>query len=204
MANLQIFPGKIEALVSGSSIYTVKISISEIAPQKWEGIVKDCAGKIGTLIELLQGKLAHGVMKIMTHPHQGLFPDPKEIKVNCSCPDWAEMCKHVAAVLYGVGARLDEHPEALFMLRKVDHLDLITRANITSLTNATQKDQGSGIAEAELSAIFGIELEKSKSSQKPERKKKVSVTTTPIKKVNKISKESKKSGTKKSVNARTK
>ena len=51
---------------------------------------------------------------------KGLFPSPKDIKLSCSCPDWADMCKHVAAVLYGVGARLDASPELLFTLRGLD------------------------------------------------------------------------------------
>src|SRR6202034_2630588 len=84
-----------------------------------------CSGKIGSLLELLQGRLSTNVMTVVTDRHEGLFPQPSEIKLDCSCPDWAVMCKHVAAVLYGVGARLDTKPELLFILRGVDHEELI-------------------------------------------------------------------------------
>ena len=86
------------------------------------------AGKIGTLVELLQGKLSKAVMELVTDREQGLFPKPKEIKMRCSCPDGAGMCKHLAAVMYGVGNRLDSSPELLFVLRGVDHLELIEQA----------------------------------------------------------------------------
>jgi len=58
----------------------------------------------------------------------GLFPSPAEIKLSCSCPDWADMCKHVASALYGVGARLDQKPQLLFVLRGVDENELIAGA----------------------------------------------------------------------------
>ena len=67
-------------------------------------------------------------MGIVTNQATGLFPSPSEIEMDCSCPDWAGMCKHVAATLYGIGARLDLQPDLLFVLRKVDHLDLVARA----------------------------------------------------------------------------
>src|SRR6202041_1212130 len=113
------------ALVSGSSIYKVKIAIAKVVTNKWTKIVDECAGKIDSLIELLQGKFSKAVMEIITDSKKGLFPGPKEIKLSCSCPDWADMCKHVAAVLYGVGTRLDEIPQLLFVLRDVDEKELL-------------------------------------------------------------------------------
>ena len=59
----------------------------------------------------------------------GLFPTPQEISLGCSCPDGARMCKHVAAVLYGVGARLDHQPELLFTLRAVEPAQLLAGAS---------------------------------------------------------------------------
>ena len=91
-------------------------------------MIKECAGKIDSLIELLQGKFSKGVMEIITHKKNGLFPNPEEIKFVCSCPDYADMCKHIAAALYGIGARLDDKPEQLFVLRHVNHGDLISVA----------------------------------------------------------------------------
>ena len=113
-------------MVSGSALYKVNIRIAALSAAKWKNVRQRCAGQIGSILELLQGKLSSQVMGIVTDPVQGLFPQPADIDLNCDCPDWADMCKHVAAVLYGVGARLDERPELLFLLRKVDHEELIS------------------------------------------------------------------------------
>ncbi len=107
-------------------------------------------------MELLQGRLSKGVIGLVTSHDGGLFPRPGEIKMSCSCPDWAGMCKHVAAVLYGVGARLDHQPELFFLLRKVDHLELIEEAvSAAGKTTATRKKT---LAEADLAGVFGIEI----------------------------------------------
>ena len=117
---------------------------------------EQCAGKIGTLVELLQGKLSKAVMELVTDRDQGLFPKPKEIKMRCSCPDYAGMCKHLAAVMYGVGNRLDSSPELLFVLRGVDHMELIEQAIPTAPLKATSS--APTIATDDLGAIFDIEI----------------------------------------------
>ena len=126
MIDLQIERGKVEALVSGSEIYKVKVDIAVAAPARWKAICRDCAGSVGSLVELLQGKLSKNVMERVCREADGLFPAPREIKMSCSCPDWADMCKHVAATLYGVGARLDSDPDLLFTLRGVDRAELVS------------------------------------------------------------------------------
>ena len=128
VVHLEIRPGKISALVSGSELYSVEITISSLPKPHWKRIKTQCAGKIGSLVELLQARLSKSVMEVVTRRGEGLFPKPAEIKMKCSCPDWAGMCKHVAAVMYGVGARLDDQPELLFLLREIDHLELIADA----------------------------------------------------------------------------
>src|SRR4030081_414295 len=107
VVDLQISSGKIKALVSGSEIYEVAVQVAPVTKKCWRSICKDCAGAIDSLIELLQGRLSKGVMERICRQHHGLFPAPAEIKLSCSCPDWAGMCKHLAAVLYGIGARFD-------------------------------------------------------------------------------------------------
>src|SRR5689334_2108808 len=126
--DLQIGPGEIKALVSGSSIYKVKVKVAPVAKARWESICQDCAGAIDSLIELLQGRFSKGVMERVCRQKTGLFPSPAEIELSCSCPDWADMCKHVAAVLYGLGARLDQQPELIFRLHSVDEKELIAGA----------------------------------------------------------------------------
>ena len=101
VVDLQIAKGEITARVSGSDLYNVKIAIAPVKA-RWKSVCRDCAGTIDLLVELLQGRLAKGVMERVCREGDGLFPSPGEIKLSCSCPDWADMCKHVAATLYGV------------------------------------------------------------------------------------------------------
>jgi uncharacterized Zn finger protein/DNA-binding XRE family transcriptional regulator len=135
----------------------VKVAIETLPRKKWKDVKSRCAGQIGSLLELLQGRLSKNVMAVVTDRNNGLFPLPGEISLNCSCPDWAVMCKHVAAVLYGVGARLDENPELLFLLRGVDHEELIS-AEVGVAAAAGANDGRRWIAEDALADVFGIEM----------------------------------------------
>src|SRR6184192_1517108 len=128
VVDLQVAPGRVTALVVGSTMYDVKVTVGPVSRARWSAICKDCSGAIDSLVELLQGRFAKGVMTRLCEEKTGLFPSPSDILFTCSCPDWASMCKHVAAVLYGIGARLDHQPELLFTLRKVDQQDLIAKA----------------------------------------------------------------------------
>jgi uncharacterized Zn finger protein len=152
--HLCVEKGKIDALVQGSSLYKIKIGVKPVNYQKWKRILKECSGQIDSVVELLQGKLSSGVMKTITDTKNGLFPDPNEITLNCSCPDWADMCKHVAATLYGIGSRLDTAPELLFKLRDVDLMELITKAT----TFSKKGKNTSSLKGQNLSDIFGIDL----------------------------------------------
>ena len=161
--DLRIAAGKVTARVSGSELYSVVIAVAKIATPRWREIVKASAGKIDSLIELLKGKLPESVLDLVTHPKRGLFPELEQIELSCSCPDGASMCKHVAAALYGVGARLDERPELLFLLRGVDHEALITAASVGGAAKAkrgarTKKDPRV-LDASSLGDVFGIELE---------------------------------------------
>lgn len=158
--HLDIRQGEIEALVSGSSLYQVKVTIKPVDRKRWKGLCRESAGSIGSLMELLQGKLSERVMGVMTRRETGLFPSPKEIALDCSCPDWADMCKHVAAVLYGVGARLDEKPELLFLLRHVDHQELVSQADtVTALTATKPGAAVPTLSEKDVGDVFGIEID---------------------------------------------
>src|SRR5262249_52236608 len=126
--DLKIQEGEVQAQVVGSRLYTVSVRVSAVPARRWQSISDDCSGSIDSLVELLQGRLSTSVMERICAPEIGLFPAPKEIEFSCSCPDWAFMCKHVAAVLYGVGARLDQQPELIFKLRRVDAKELVKQA----------------------------------------------------------------------------
>ena len=174
--DLQIAAGAIKAKVSGSAIYTVDLKIVPVDKARWRSICSDCSGSIDSLVELLQGRLSKGVMERICRQETGLFPSPAEIKLSCSCPDWADMCKHAAAVLYGVGARLDRQPALLFRLHGVDEKELIANATgkppLTKQKPAQGKILGSG---EDLSALFGLELAQS-APAKSESKSKPRVT----------------------------
>jgi uncharacterized Zn finger protein len=156
--DLNVTRAKVEALVCGSELYKVKIEIAAATPARWQAICADCAGSVGSLVELLQGKLSKHVMERVCRVADGLFPAPKEIKLSCSCPDGAAMCKHVAATLYGVGARLDGEPELLFTLRGVDRGELISSGAHLSIAEAASAS-GRVLADDDLSALFGLEIE---------------------------------------------
>ena len=158
VVDLQIEAGEVKAYVSGSEIYQVAVKVTPVSKNRWHSICADCAGAIDSLVELLQGRFSKGVMDRICRQRTGLFPSPAEIELSCSCPDWASMCKHVAAVLYGIGARLDQQPELLFKLHKVDEKELIAKAGkglpLGGKALAPEKALGS----EDLSAIFGLEM----------------------------------------------
>jgi uncharacterized Zn finger protein len=158
VVDLQIAPREITATVSGSELYKIKVSIGEVAKTHWKSICTDCAGGIDSLVELLQGRFSKGVMERICRQGAGLFPKPAEIKFSCSCPDYASMCKHIAAVLYGVGARLDAQPELLFRLRAVDENDLL--ANIGQSLPLSKQAPASGkvLETGDMAALFGLDM----------------------------------------------
>lgn len=159
VVDLQIEPGRIQAYVSGSEIYRVQVEIDRLQAAAWKRIKSECSASIDSLLDLLAGRFSDGVMRRLTRPADGLFPQPKQIRMACSCPDWAVLCKHVAAVLYGVGARLDDEPQLLFRLRNVDHNELVSQAvsgdNLTGAFGAP----GEALAGEDLGAMFGIDLD---------------------------------------------
>ena len=157
VVDLQITPGAIRALVSGSELYEVALTVTPVAKARWKSICEDCAGAIDSLVELLQGRFSKGVMERICRQNHGLFPAPAEIKLSCSCPDGAYMCKHVAAVLYGIGARFDHQPELLFRLRAVDEKELIVKAG-KAIPFAKHGPSAAKVLDGDLSDIFGLDM----------------------------------------------
>jgi uncharacterized Zn finger protein len=177
VVDLQIAPGKIQALVSGSALYTVSLKVAAVPKERWKSICDDCGGAIDSLVELLQGRLSKGVMERICRQKHGLFPTPAEIQLSCSCPDWAGMCKHVAAVLYGIGARFDHQPELLFRLRGVDELELLASAGKAAPLSKQAPAAGKRLGSEDLSAMFGLDMAQSATAdagvagRKPAKKK---------------------------------
>ena len=179
--HLEITKGKIEAMVCGSSLYKIKIEIDTLNAKKWKAICNECSGSVHSLLDLMQGKLNPAILSKLTDKDSGMFPSPKEIKLDCSCPDWSDFCKHRAAVMYCIGHRLDTEPELLFVLRGVDQSDLIGQALGAS---SSAFDSGAGSLESDdLGALFGIELANNSAPSPTTRRSASKVNkTTPVEK----------------------
>ncbi len=177
VCHLEIKKGRIEAIVSGSEVYKVAVDIKPLKSPLWKSIKRLCSGQISSMLELLQGRLSDSVMSIVTDRDQGLMPLPNEISLKCSCPDWAVMCKHVAAAMYGIGSRLDSRPELLFTLRGVNADELITEGIV--LPKLEPIAAGNVIADDQISDIFGIEMASQTTAEQEDS------TTARAKKINK-------------------
>jgi uncharacterized Zn finger protein len=188
--DLRIDAGRVESLVQGSRSkpYSVNIGIKPLNKKIRRDIQAACEGKLDSLQALLAGEFPEALREIFMARDRGLFPSPKEIEFRCSCPDWAYMCKHVAATLYGIGARLDEEPALFFKLRQVEMKNLIARAvkdKTHKLLRKAGKKSKRVIAESDLAGVFGIEMDehvafnkKSKSSPSASKRKRSSVPKT--------------------------
>jgi uncharacterized Zn finger protein len=158
VCHLAISKGLVEAHVSGSELYHVRVTIGPLSANKWRDLKRSAAGKIASLLSLLRGDLSTDVMELVVDRTTGLFPLSGEIKFHCSCPDSASMCKHIAAVLYGVGSRLDAKPESLFLLRGVDHLELIQVDAEAAVSAATSGSARNRIRDEDLASVFGVDF----------------------------------------------
>ena len=167
VVDLQIARGRVTALVCGSEVYRITVTIKETASTQWQAICADCAGSINSMIELLQGRLSKGVMERLCRQESGLFPRPSDIRFSCTCPDHALMCKHVAAVLYGVGARLDHAPELLFRLRAVDETHLVAHVD-TGLPLSKKVVAADRTLQADdIPVLFGLNMAEAPGAARP-------------------------------------
>lgn len=157
--HLDITSGRIDAMVSGSDLYQIEITIDKLTTKAWKQLCGECTGSVTSMIDLLQGRMPEEIITTLTNPQTGLFPRSNQIHMNCDCPDWASLCKHLAAVLYAIGNRLDHSPELLFLLRGVDQNDLITTSLVETI-DATAGIEGATVLDsAQLEDIFGIDLQ---------------------------------------------
>jgi uncharacterized Zn finger protein len=165
VVDLQIETGLVTALVQGSrrKPYDVRIKIAPLPEAQLQAILKLCNRRIANLEQLIAGQFPPELAEIFTLRGKGLFPGSKEIAFDCSCPDWAYMCKHVTAVLYGIGARFDQDPTLFFKLRDIDFSLLLKKTVAEKVQNMLANAEKTGgkrvLAEADVPALFGLEEE---------------------------------------------
>ena len=194
VVHLAVEPGSVRALVNGTDLYQIQVGILPVPDARWAALQRECAGEIGSLVELLSGKPPGRVMEIVSRPGEGLFPSPDEIALDCSCPDWAAMCKHAAAAMYGIGVRLDHDPGQLFTLRGVSADELVGAA-----VEAAAPAAGEALASEDLGALFGVEMETDPSEPAPTPVTKAAAKKVPGKKVTRKKAARKKTVRKKAV-----
>jgi len=161
VVDLKIETGVVRALVQGSERkpYEIVINISPLSNEKRASILSLCNHKIDGLAELVEGNFPKELEEIFTLKGKGLFPTDKEIKFSCSCYDWAEMCKHVTAALYGIGARFDEDPTLFFKLRNIDFevfLKKTIEQKMQSLLENSDKKSRRMLDDKDVFELFGV------------------------------------------------
>jgi uncharacterized Zn finger protein len=159
--DVQIETGRVTALVQGSrrTPYTVQVQIDALSDRQLESIAKLCDQRITDLEELLVGRFPKELQELFTLKGQGLFPTNKEIHFDCTCPDWASMCKHVTATLYGIGARFDGDPTLFFTLRDIDFGSLIKKTidqKMESMLKNAGKASSRVLDDPDVLDLFGI------------------------------------------------
>ncbi len=159
VVDLQIRNGLVEAKVQGrrKTPYKVTVHIGRLPEEKCQYIIGRCNQKISSIEALASGEFPEELKDIFTE-EGGLFPTPREISFNCTCPDWALMCKHVAAVMYAIGVRFDENPFYFFELRGIDVDRFINVAleNRLDLMLAHADCRSDRIISSDVTSLFGV------------------------------------------------
>ena len=158
--DLTITGNQAEALVFDQELYEIRIIMEPVDPAQLKQIQTLCAGKINSLLDLIQGNLSEDILQILSDPEKGLFPRYDEIRFICNCLDDSILCKHAAAVLYGIGPVLDQKPDLFFSLRGIDYSMLFSGIDAEKITDDPQtSDQTAAFHDIDLEKTFGIELD---------------------------------------------
>jgi len=171
--HLEISTGTVKAYVAGAEMYEIKIGIQPLKPARWSAIKAACAGNLGSMVELLQGKFSDEVMAHLIAPTSGMFPSANDFDLDCSCPDYVRLCKHLAGVLFAVGAKLDHEPELLFILRGVDAAELLDVSPIL----ATANHDSDVLDDSDLADVFGIDVTPAPKAAAASRSKQLAART---------------------------
>ncbi len=163
VVDLEIYAGALEAIVQGSrkNPYRVAVAIDPMDETVYKKVVEGTTARAKSLDALVEGDFPDELKGALFDKERGVFPAPHQIHMDCSCPDAALLCKHVAAALYGVGAYLDDEPLLLFKLRGID-VDALIRKTVeeklaSMLENAdVESPRVLDIDDEGLTELFGV------------------------------------------------
>ncbi len=159
--DLRVAKGVIRALVAGSSLYDVEVKSETLPLEQWNALVESAMGDISTLSDLMVGKMSASVIARLVDEQGGIFPNLDEIAFSCTCPDWTDVCSHVAAVLYGFSVRLDQSPALFFELRGVDPAELVTHTSSKVMSSISNEVVPLGKDDFDdLESLFGIDIKR--------------------------------------------
>jgi uncharacterized Zn finger protein len=130
VVELEVEPGLVLAKVQGSrySPYRVRIRGKVLSEHQWRRAENAMAAQALPLAKLLAGEMPHDIEELFASCKLTLFPRSKrELTASCSCPDWANPCKHVAAAYYLLAERFDENPFLIFAWRGREQDELVAR-----------------------------------------------------------------------------
>jgi uncharacterized Zn finger protein len=118
--SIEIMAGQVKAQVQGSSPqpYKVKIQLKPLSDEDWDEVTDVMAEQALFAAKLLAGEMPRNIEEAFAEVSLTLFPASEaDLRTNCSCPDWANPCKHIAAVYYILAERFDQDPFLIFKLR---------------------------------------------------------------------------------------
>jgi uncharacterized Zn finger protein len=128
--DLQVAAGLVSARVQGSRVrpYRVRLETPVLAPSDWERVEQAMAGRAAFVARLLAGEMPHDIEEAFAAAGVSLFPaSPRNLASSCSCPDWSNPCKHVAAVYYLLAEAFDDDPFLIFAWRGRTRSELLGR-----------------------------------------------------------------------------
>ena len=130
--SIDVAEGRVAAKVQGSQAqpYKVTIGVKVLGPREWKTLIEALSSQARFVAKLLAGEMPQDIEEVFAKAKLSLFPEKQsDLKTACSCPDWSNPCKHVAAVYYLLGEEFDRDPFLLFRLRGLGREELLGRLN---------------------------------------------------------------------------
>jgi uncharacterized Zn finger protein len=136
--SIEVEKGLVRSKVQGtrSKPYDVTIQLSQISDKDWDKAIDAMASRAVFAAKLLSGEMPQDIEEAFADAKVSLFPEEKDLKTDCSCPDWSNPCKHIAAVYYLLAEQFDENPFLIFKLRGRTKEEIIEELRERRASNA--------------------------------------------------------------------